>query len=288
MKRLARYLVPVLLGALVLTSTLLGLHLYELKSIQDNAENPPVIAAKRPAQPPQAKCHQFKQSALATKYLENLHGVEIGASSQNSFGLKRAINVDFSDEQGGMWQDKACEPAVVNIVALGDNLPFKDNSLDYVLSSHVIEHFFDPVKAIREWHRVIKPGGYIFIIAPHMDRTFDSQREVTLPSELIDRSTGKIKVSDYARPPNKDELKRAGKEKAERVPQGVPHILVRDKSKAKLEEGWVYFDEDDHHHWSAWRTKEFVDLVKRLNFKIIETQDEDDKVGNGFTIVIRK
>ena len=56
----------------------------------------------------------------------------------------------------------------------------------------------------------------------------------------------------------------------------------------KLEEGWVWYEKDDHHHWSAWRTEDFVELVKKLDFKIVELQDVDDKVGNGFTVVIRK
>jgi hypothetical protein len=112
-----------------------------------------VAAAPGPAKanPETAKapCKQSPPSPLATKYLENLHGIEIGASRQNSFALKRSVNVDFSDEQGGLWQDKSCEPTTVNIVAFGDDLPFKDNTLDYVLTSHVIEHFLDPVKALR-------------------------------------------------------------------------------------------------------------------------------------------
>jgi SAM-dependent methyltransferase len=218
------------------------------------------------------RCNQFKPSPLATKYLEKLHGIEIGASTQNSFGLKRSINVDFSDEQGGLWQDKACAPAVVNIVALGDDLPFKDGTLDYVLSSHVIEHFFDPIRALREWYRVIRPGGYIFIIAPHKDRTFDKPREVTPLKELIDRSTGRLKLSNYARPPDP------------KAPE--PQKLVR--SGAGLETGWTHYEADDHHHWSVWRTDDFVELVRYLRFNIVEVQDVDDKVGNGFTVVIRK
>jgi SAM-dependent methyltransferase len=219
-----------------------------------------------------SRCNQFKPSALATKYLENLHGIEIGASTQNSFGLKRAINVDFSDEQGGLWQDKACAPAVVNIVALGDDLPFKDGTLDYVLSSHVIEHFFDPVKALREWHRVIKPGGYIFIIAPHKDRTFDKVRDVTPLKELLDRAAGRIRISSYAKPLDP------------KAPD--PQVLL--KPGAKPAPGWTLYDKDDHHHWSVWRTEDFVALVKHLKFNVVEVQDVDDKVGNGFTVVIRK
>ncbi|MEI6723939.1 MAG: hypothetical protein WCO67_24520, partial [Betaproteobacteria bacterium] len=64
------------------------------------------------------------------------------------------------------------------------------------------------------------------------------------------------------------------------------HKLPRDKSA--LEPGWTWFTEDDHHHWSVWRTQDFVDLVKRLKFSIVEVQDVDDKYGNGFTVVLQK
>ena len=231
-------------------------------------------------------CQQSRPSALATKYLENLHGIEIGASTQNSFFLKRSINVDFSDEQGGLWQDKNCEPATVNIVAFGDDLPFKDNTLDYVLTSHVIEHFFDPVKALREWHRIIKPGGYIFIIAPHKDRTFDKLREVTPVAELLDRSTGRIRISDYLRATDIPALDKSGKAKFGPDYEVPPQMLI--PRGARPEEGWVRYEADDHHHWSVWRTNDFVDLVKTLRLNIVEVQDPDDKVGNGFTVVIRK
>jgi SAM-dependent methyltransferase len=174
----------------------------------------------------------------------------------------------------------------VNIVALGDDLPFKDNTLDYVLSSHVIEHFFDPVKALREWHRVIKPGGYIFIIAPHKDRTFDKPREVTPAAELIDRSTGKIKMSDYVKGIDIPRLEKSGKAKFGPDYEVPPQLLLR--RGVQPEAGWVRYETDDHHHWSVWRTNDLVDLVKALQFNIVEVQDIDDKVGNGFTIVMRK
>jgi SAM-dependent methyltransferase len=266
MSRMPRLLALTLLAALIVGTALFAFHAYESRVLSAD-ENRVTKANAAPR-----RCPQFKPSPLATKYLENLHGIEIGASTQNSFGLKRSINVDFSDEQGGLWQDKACVPAVVNIVALGDNLPFKDNTLDYVLTSHVIEHFFDPIKALKEWHRVIKPGGYIFIIAPHKDRTFDKHREATPTLELFDRFTGRIKLPNYARPKVYD--------------QSLPHKLLR--GGARLEEGWTYYEADDHHHWSVWRTQDFVELVKLLKFNIVEIQDVDDKVGNGFTVVIRK
>lgn len=44
------------------------------------------------------------------------------------------------------------------------NLDFPDNSFDYVTSFHVISVVPDPVRMMREIHRVCKPGGKIVII----------------------------------------------------------------------------------------------------------------------------
>ena len=38
-----------------------------------------------------------------------------------------------------------------------------------------------------EWLRVVRPGGYVFIIAPHKERIFDKERERTTLQETIDR-----------------------------------------------------------------------------------------------------
>lgn len=46
------------------------------------------------------------------------------------------------------------------------NLPFKDNVLDYVYSSHLIEDYVDWIPILTEWNRVIKPSGYIVIMVP--------------------------------------------------------------------------------------------------------------------------
>ena len=39
------------------------------------------------------------------------------------------------------------------------NLPYEDNSFDFVISDQVIEHLEDPKKAVKESYRVIKKGG---------------------------------------------------------------------------------------------------------------------------------
>lgn len=48
----------------------------------------------------------------------------------------------------------------------GRILPFADNSQDAVYSSHCLEHIPDHIKAIQEWHRVVKVGGHIITVVP--------------------------------------------------------------------------------------------------------------------------
>ena len=47
------------------------------------------------------------------------------------------------------------------------NLPFPDNSFDYVMSIEVFEHLPDPKKAIIELKRIAKPGAYLIISVPY-------------------------------------------------------------------------------------------------------------------------
>lgn len=53
-----------------------------------------------------------------------------------------------------------------DIVSPGDVLPFQDGELDYIVSRHSIEHFFNPVKTLKEWRRVLKKGGMLGITTP--------------------------------------------------------------------------------------------------------------------------
>lgn len=49
----------------------------------------------------------------------------------------------------------------------GKTLPFESESLDFVHTSHCLEHIDDYVAALQEWYRVLKVGGYMIITVPH-------------------------------------------------------------------------------------------------------------------------
>lgn len=207
----------------------------------------------------------FKDSALAHKYLGGLKGLEIGGASHNPFNLdtknvdinlnecilKETILPDNSikNELIGLneyakEQIRLCGTVMpVDINAPGDALPVPDNSQDFIISSHVLEHFYNPIKALNHWYSKIKPGGFIFMIIPHKDRTFDKDRPRTSLQELIQRNED-IEAS------------------------GIEHNI-------------------DAHH-SVWITQDLILLCEYLQMPVIDFQDQDDKVGNGFTIVIQK
>src|SRR5699024_988995 len=73
----------------------------------------------------------------------------------------------------------------IDLVAPGDDLPFRDGTVDFVFASHVIEHFPDPIAALEEWCRVARDR--VVIVAPHRDRTFDADRDLTPADELLER-----------------------------------------------------------------------------------------------------
>lgn len=44
-----------------------------------------------------------------------------------------------------------------------------DASYDWVYSSHCLEHLDDPREALRNWWRVLRPGGKLILYVPHRD-----------------------------------------------------------------------------------------------------------------------
>jgi len=45
----------------------------------------------------------------------------------------------------------------------------KDFEFDFVHSSHCLEHLVDPREGIRNWLRVVRPGGYLVVTVPDED-----------------------------------------------------------------------------------------------------------------------
>lgn len=55
----------------------------------------------------------------------------------------------------------------------------RDETYDFVLASHVLEHVANPLQALLEWKRVLRCDGLLLVIVPDKRGTFDHQRPYT-------------------------------------------------------------------------------------------------------------
>jgi SAM-dependent methyltransferase len=62
----------------------------------------------------------------------------------------------------------------------GIKLPFADDTVDAIFSSHTLEHIQEYKQVIRDWHRAIKIGGFIVCVVPHQ---FLYEKRLRLPSK---------------------------------------------------------------------------------------------------------
>jgi len=186
------------------------------------------------------------------KLLTGLSGIELGAATHNPFGVN-AINVapkfdehTYRDSQLNMGE----QPMKIDLYGDGSNIPVADKSQDFVLSSHVFEHIPNPISALLEWQRVLKPGGYVVMIVPQPDALEGDNRP----------------LSTY------DKFVRAYKE----------NWTVNTSPK-----GSTY--SDHYWKFTSTTLRKFIEKLKLgdgslpvINWELLGVEDPDSKVGNGF------
>jgi SAM-dependent methyltransferase len=134
----------------------------------------------------------FRESKLAHQILDGLEGIEIGPAAHNPFGLQtRSVGLTAQTDAHdyGYYEQMQRENcgAVASIDIPGDaaDLPLPSGGADFVLHSHVWEHLPNPLRALDEWVRVVRSGGFIFAIVPKRDADpSDRKRPLTTLIEL--------------------------------------------------------------------------------------------------------
>ncbi len=93
----------------------------------------------------------------------------------------KVFGIDAAPEMVEVAQSKATKAGIEVDFRLGliEALPFPDDTFDVVLSSLMMHHLPEDVKAkgLREIYRVLKPGGHLFVV--------DMQRPVGLVSHIL-------------------------------------------------------------------------------------------------------
>jgi len=91
-------------------------------------------------------------------------------------GLGQAQGVDASDEAL-----RFCHRRGLTAVQKGNvvDLPFPDSTFDVLTGVDILEHIDDDVGALREWGRVLKPGGRLFLFVPAHRWLWSLQDEIS-------------------------------------------------------------------------------------------------------------
>jgi len=114
-------------------------------------------------------------SAIATTIYKNANSIDNVIFSKNTIWSNYTDEYNYYDNKRG----KIIVNDAVNIYSV------KDETYDFCFSSHVLEHIANPLKAINEWLRIIKKGGYIIIIVPEKSVCFDHKRNYSEFSTLF-------------------------------------------------------------------------------------------------------
>jgi len=84
-------------------------------------------------------------------------------------GSGHVTGVDLGESQVQLARQVAAQHGVANATFRSGNayeLPFPDAQFDAVFSHALIEHLAEPVRAMREFLRVLKPGGVMGVATP--------------------------------------------------------------------------------------------------------------------------
>ena len=61
----------------------------------------------------------------------------------------------------------------------------EDDVYDFLLSSNCLEHVANPLKALMEWKRVMRPGGALILVLPNKAGNFDHRRPTTTFEHIL-------------------------------------------------------------------------------------------------------
>lgn len=72
----------------------------------------------------------------------------------------------------------------------------KPATYDFVVSSNCLEHVANPVKALKSWMEILKPGGVMLLIVPNKKNNFDRLRPDTSFEHLLHDYENNVTESD--------------------------------------------------------------------------------------------
>lgn len=118
------------------------------------------------------------------------NGVEFGAGA-SPFPIPAGLGIRYADRNTVQeLQDRKyfgdaplVQPALCSDLETMDGID--NDSLDFIIASHVIEHTRNPLQAIQHAYHKLRAGGQFLLVVPDKNVTFDKDRVLTDLTHLI-------------------------------------------------------------------------------------------------------
>lgn len=121
----------------------------------------------------------FQEAVLRAAPLPDLsllNGLNLGAGSRPVDPSMTLVEGRRGTPVGASHEIRDLKATANNtILSWAQDLPFKSNTIDYIVSLHNLEHLHDPVQAVLHYLDVLKPGGGIGIVVPHWEYAWDAR-----------------------------------------------------------------------------------------------------------------
>jgi|GEM_PF-427217 len=153
-------------------------------------ENTHAVISREIAQNPAQPTMTVERNTIASAFLTGV-GIEVGAL-HNPLPISNGACVRYVDrmDKSGLYQQypelRQHNLVDVDFVDNGETLlTFTENSQDFIIANHFLEHCEDPIATLKAFFRVLRNGGVVFLALPDKRFTFDRNRQRTSLSHLI-------------------------------------------------------------------------------------------------------
>jgi SAM-dependent methyltransferase len=105
------------------------------------------------------------------------------------FAPEQAFVQKFKKQKNLTYTTTDLNSPIADVKADICDLPFKDNSFDFIICNHVLEHIPDDTKAMQELYRVLAPSGTAVVQVP-----YDAKREITFEDNTITDQSERTRI----------------------------------------------------------------------------------------------